>query len=60
MQTVPFSSNKALGNYKFQRFIFINISSLNIQIGLSLFREGEITLKIEYLCGNSKITTDKG
>ena len=21
---------------------------------------GEITLKIEYLCGNSKITTDKG
>ena len=22
--------------------------------------EGEITLKIEYLCGNSKITTDKG
>lgn len=59
MQTVPLSSNKALGDYKFQRFIFINISSLNIQIGLSLFR-GEITLKIEYLCGNSKITTDKG
>ena len=25
-----------------------------------VFREGKITLKIEYLCGNSKITTDKG
>ncbi len=59
MQTVPLSSNKALGNYKFQRFIFINISSLNIQIGYP-YLDGEITLKIEYLCGNSKITTDKG